>query len=330
MPEHSEQETMKAIVQRRYGAPGAVLTLADVDRPGVGDGEVLVRVRAVSVNPYDWHLMRGSPFLVRLGGYGLRRPRNSVPGIDVAGVVDAVGRDVKRLRPGDEVFGWCEGALAEYACAAQDHFVPKPANMTFEQAAAVPMAATTALQGLRDVGQVQPGHRVLVIGASGGVGTFAVQIAKALRAEVTGVCSTRNVELVRSLGADHVVDYTREDFVGAGRSYDVILQLAGTRSPSACRRALTTRGTLVLSSGEGRFSGLDRVVAATLSSRFVSQRFVTWFATQNTGDLLTLAGLIEAGKVMPVIDRAYPMHQTAEAISHLEEGHARGKVVVTA
>jgi NADPH:quinone reductase-like Zn-dependent oxidoreductase len=320
---------MKAIVQHNYGAPEAVLELQDIDQPVVGDDEVLVRARAASVNPADWHLMRGSPYFVRLAGYGLRRPKNPVPGSDVAGVVDAVGKNVTRLRPGDEVFGWCRGAYAEYACAAEDHFVPKPANITFEQAAAVPLAATTALQGLRDKGQLRKGQAVLVIGASGGVGTFAVQIAKALGTEVTGVCSTRNVEMVRSIGADHVIDYTREDFIRGEQRYDLIFQLAGTRPPSECRRALTRRGTLVLSSGDGRLSGIGRIVTAMVSSPFVSQRLVTWVATLNNADLLALGGLIEAGKVTPVIDRTYALSETPAAIRYLEEGHTRGKVIIT-
>lgn len=320
---------MKAIVQHKYGAPEAVLELQDIDQPVLGDDEVLVRVQAASVNPADWHLMRGSPYVVRLAGYGLRRPKNPVPGTDVAGVVDAVGKDVTRHRPGDEVFGWCRGAFAEYACAAEGQFVPKPANITFEQAAAIPIAATTALQGLRDKGQLRPGQTVLVIGASGGVGTFAVQIAKALGAEVTGVCSTRNMEMVRSIGADHVIDYSREDFIRGGQRYDLVFQLAGTRSPSDCRRALNPKGTLVLSSGDGRLSGIDRIVTAMLSSPFVSQRLVTWVARMSNGDLLTLTGLIEAGEVTPVIDRTYALSETLAAIRYLEEGHARGKVVIT-
>ena len=320
---------MKAIVQHKYGAPEAVLELQDIDQPVLGDDEVLVRVQAASVNPADWHLMRGSPYVVRLAGYGLRRPKNPVPGTDVAGVVDAVGKDVTRHRPGDEVFGWCRGAFAEYACAAEGQFVPKPANITFEQAAAIPIAATTALQGLRDKGQLRPGQTVLVIGASGGVGTFAVQIAKALGAEVTGVCSTRNMEMVRSIGADHVIDYSREDFIRGGQRYDLVFQLAGTRSPSDCRRALNPKGTLVLSSGDGRLSGIDRIVTAMLSSPFVSQRLVTWVARMSNGDLLTLTGLIEAGEVTPVIDRTYALSETLAAIRYLEEGHTRGKVVIT-
>jgi NADPH:quinone reductase-like Zn-dependent oxidoreductase len=326
--EHSREMKMKAIVQARYGSPD-VLELKEIDKPVVGDDEALVRVHAASVNPADWHVMRGSPYFVRLAGYGLRRPKNPVPGSDVAGVVDAVGKNVTRLRPGDAVFGWCRGSYAEYACGAEDRLVPSPANLTFEQAAAVPIAATTALQGLRDTGQLQPGQTVLVIGASGGVGTFAVQIAKALGAEVTGVCSTRNVEMVRSIGADHVVDYSREDFVRSGQRHDLVFQLAGTSSPSECRRALAPNGTLVLSSGDGRFTGIDRILTAMVSSPFVSQRLVTWVTKANNADLLTLKGLIEAGEVTPVIDRTYTLAETAAAIRYLEEGHTRGKVVIT-
>jgi len=319
---------MKAVVQRRYGPP-EVLELRDIDQPVVGDAEVLVGVRAASVNPADWHVMRGRPFLVRLAGYGLRRPKDPIRGTDVAGVVEAVGKNVMGLRPGDEVFGWCRGAYAEYAPAAEDRLAPKPANLTFEQAAAVPLAATTALQGLRDTGKLRPGQTVLVIGASGGVGTFAVQIAKALGAEVTGVCGTRNVEMVRSIGADHVIDYTQEDVTGGGQRYDLVFQLAGTRSPSECRGALAPRGTLVLSSGDGRLSGIDRIVKAMVSSPFVSQRLVTWVANENRGDLLTLKELLEAGKVAPVIDRTYPLSETPEAVRYLEAGHTQGMVVIT-
>jgi len=297
---------MKAIVQDRYGSPD-VLELREIDKPLVEDDDVLLGVHAASVNPADWHFMRGSPFFLRLAGFGLRRPKNPVRGTDVSGVVEAVGKNVRRLRPGDEVFGWCQGAYAEYSRAPEDQFVPKPANLTFEQAAAIPIAATTALQGLRDLGKLRAGQTILVIGASGGVGTFAVQIAKALGAEVTGVCSTRNVELVRSLGADHVVDYTREDFIGGEQRYDLIFQLAGTRSPLECRRALTPKGTLVPSSGDGRLSGVDRMVKAMVSSPFVSQRFVMGIATLNNADLVALTGLIEAGKVTPVIDRTYTL-----------------------
>jgi NADPH:quinone reductase-like Zn-dependent oxidoreductase len=322
---------MKAIVYHEYGSPD-VLELREIDKPVVEDDEVLVRVRAASANPADWHFMRGQPYIMRPQS-GLRRPRNSVLGRDISGQVEAVGKDVTRFRPGDEVFGDVETAgFAEYRCVTEGFLGPKPANLTFEQAAAVPLAALTALQGLRDAGQVQPEQKVLIIGASGGVGTFAVQIAKWLGADVTGVCSTRNVEMVRSLGADHVIDYTQEDFTQSGQKYDLIFQLAGTRSPSDCRRALTPKGTLVLSSGEsdGRWIGpVDRIIKAVALSPFVSQKLGSFLAKPNEEDLQFLKELIEAGKVKPVIDRRYPLSEAPEAIRYLEEGHARGKVVIT-
>jgi NADPH:quinone reductase-like Zn-dependent oxidoreductase len=318
---------MKAIVQRRYGPPD-VLRLEEVEKPVPGDGQVLVRVRAASIIVADWHMMRGSPFFVRLIG-GLRRPKNPVPGTDVAGEVEAVGANVKQLRPGDAVFGWCTGAFAEYACAGEDHFVPKPAALTFEQASTIPEGGRTALQGLRDHGRVGPGQKVLIIGASGGVGTFAVQIAKALGAEVTGVCSARNAELVRSIGADHVIDYAREDVTRGEKRYDVILQLAGSASPSALRRALTPAGTLVLSSGQGRFAGIDRIVKALVSSPFVRQRQAVFVTKANQADLLALNELLESGRVTPVIDRTYPLNETPAAVSYVEAGHSRGRVVIT-
>ena len=320
---------MKAVVQDVYGPPD-VLELRELERPPFGDDEALIRVHGASVNPADWHAMRGRPFVVRLAGFGLRKPKNPVLGTDVAGVVEAVGKNVTRLRPGDEVVGWCKGAYAEYASAPEDHFVPKPAKLTFEQAASIPIAATTALQGLRDLGKLQAGQRVLVIGASGGVGTFAVQIAKTLgAAEVSGVCSTRNVEMVLSIGGDHVIDYTQEDFTRTSQRYDVIFQLAGTSSPSECRRALTAKGTLVLSSGDGRFTGIDRMLTAAVASPFVSQRLVSGIARLNNTDLVTLTELIDAGKITPVIDRTYALSETPAAIRYVEEGHTRGKVVIT-
>ena len=322
---------MKAIVQDRYGSP-TVLELREIDKPVVKDDEVLVRVRAASANPADWHFMRGLPYIMRPQS-GLGKPKNSVLGRDISGQVEAVGKDVTRFRPGDEVFANVEtGGFAEYTCVSEGLLVPKPANLTFEQAAAVPLAALTALQGLRDKGKVQPGQKVLIIGASGGVGTFAVQIAKALGVEVTGVCSTRNVEMVRSLGADHVIDYTQEDFTQSKQTYDLIFQLAGTRSPSDCRRALTPRGTLVLSSGEsdGRWIGpVDRIIKAVVLSPFVSQKLGSFLAKPSKDDLQFLKELIEAGKVKPVIDRTYPLSEAPDAIRYLEEGHARGKVVIT-
>jgi len=322
---------LKAITYHRYGAPD-VLEFQEVDEPVVHDDDVLVRVRAASANPRDWHFMRGLPAFMRLQ-FGLRKPKHSGLGSDVAGQVEAVGKNVTRFRPGDDVFAdVLTGGFAEYTCVPEALLELKPANLTFEQAAAVPLAALTALQGLRDHGRVQPGQKVLIIGASGGVGTFAVQLAKWLGADVTGVCSTRNVDLVRSIGADHVIDYTQEDFTQNGRKYDLILQFAGTRSPSDCRRVLTPKGTLLVSSGEsdGRWVGpVDRVIKALALSPFVSQRLAPFEAKPSKDDLQVMKELIEAGKVTPVIDRTYPLNEVPEAIRYLEEGHARGKVVIT-
>jgi NADPH:quinone reductase-like Zn-dependent oxidoreductase len=321
---------MKAIVYHEYGSPD-VLELQDVDKPVVEDDEVLVRVRAASANPADWHFMRGVPYVMRPQS-GLRKPKNGFLGRDIAGEVEAVGNDVTGFRPGDEVFANVEsGGFAEYASVAEGLLVATPVNLTFEQAAAVPLAALTALQGLRDAGHVQPEQKVLIIGASGGVGTFAVQITKSLGADVTGVCSTRNMELVRSLGADHVIDYTQADFTQSGQKYDLVFQLAGTSSPSDLRRSLTSEGTLVLSSGDsdGRWIGpVDRLVKAAVLSPFVSQKLGSFLAKANQEDLQFLKELIEAGKLMPVIDRTYPLSEVPEAIRYLEEGHARGKVVI--
>ena len=326
---------MKAIICRGYGPPEDVLELTDVDEPSVADDEVLVGVHATSVNAADWHLVRGVPSIARLQ-LGLRKPSFGVPGCDVAGRVEAVGKDVTTLRPGDEVFaspfmhGF--GAFAERVSVPENLVAPKPSNLTFEQAAAVPLAASTALQGLRDHGRMEAGHRVLIVGASGGVGTFAVQIAKALGAEVTGVCSTRNTDMVRSLGADSVIDYTKTDFTDGSRRYDVILQAAGTHAATACRRALTTRGTLVQISGtsDNRWIGpLDRIITGRLLSPFVSQTITTFTVRPNRQDLEFLRGLIEAGKVNPVVDRTYPLADIHDAIRHVEAGHTRGKVVVT-
>ena len=325
---------MKAIVQGRYGAPGDVLRLQDIDEPLVDDDAVLVRVRATSVNPADWHLIRGNPYIARLQ-FGLRRPKDAVAGCDVAGHVEAVGSGVSRLRPGDEVlgcpFGRGLGTFAERVCISEDRVAVKPANLSFDQAAAVPLAALTALQGLRDHGAVKPGHRVLIIGASGGVGTFAVQIAKCLGAEVTGACSTRNVDLVRSIGADHVIDYRRQDVIEAGLRYDVIFQIAGTLSPSDCRRALTARGTLVLISGDsdGNWIGpVGRTIKALALSPFVGQKLTSFLLKPNAEDLQYLASLIEDGRVTPVIDRTYSLSEVPEALGYLEAGRARGKVVI--
>lgn len=325
---------MRAIVYHRYGSPD-VLTLEEVDKPTVNDDEVLVRVHAASVNPYDWHFMRGLPYIVRTVA-GLRRPKSNRLGVDMAGHVEAVGRSVTQLKPGDEVFGFRGGAFAEYVCGKERNFVPKPVGLTLEQAAAVPIAAQTALQALRDKGQIRSGQKVLINGAAGGVGTFAVQIAKAFGAEVTGVCSTRNVDMVRSIGADHVVDYTREDFTRSGQRYDLILDVAASRSLSACRRVLGPNGILVLVGAAG---GPDRqgrwveplagLLEVLLLSRFVSQKLVPFLAKNSKEDLVVLKELIEAGKVTPVIDRTYPLSETPEAIRYLEDGHARGKVVIT-
>ena len=323
--------TMKAIVRERYGSPD-VLKLRDIDRPVIDDDGVLVRVRAASINAYDWHMMRGSPSLVRLMA-GLRKPKSSAMGVDLAGEVEAVGKNVTEFRPGDEVFGQRVGALAEYVCGtAKSFLVPKPAGLTFEQAAAVPMAASTALQGLRDKGQIKPSQRVLINGASGGVGTFAVQIAKAFGAHVTAVCSTRNVDQARSLGADEVIDYTREDFTRGGRKYDVILDVASSGSLSSRRRVLEPNGTLV-GVGAANNDGTASIVAGLLEtavlSRFGNQKMPFFLAKNSKEDLIVLKELIEAGKVKPVIDRTYPLNQTAEAIRYLETGHARAKVVIT-
>jgi NADPH:quinone reductase-like Zn-dependent oxidoreductase len=323
---------MKAIVHDVYGSTD-VLELRDVDKPEAAHDEVLVRVQAAGVARGDWHVMTGLPYPIRLAGYGLRTPKNPVLGTDLAGVVMAVGKDVTRFQPGDEVFGIGKGAFAEYARAPENKLAPKPANLTFDQAATIAVSGLTALQGLRDHGKVQPGQHVLVIGASGGVGTFAVQLAKAFGAEVTGVCSTTKVDLVRSLGADHVVDYTRADFADGSRHYDLILDIGGNSPVSRLRRALTPRGTLVIAGGEtgGRWlGGFDRQIRALLLSPFVGQRLTTYVASENHTDLLVLKELIEAGKVTPAIDRGYSLAETAKAIQYVEEGHARGKVVITA
>jgi NADPH:quinone reductase-like Zn-dependent oxidoreductase len=317
---------MKAIVQDTYGT-AAVLQSREIPKPVIADNEVLVRVHAASIHVGDWILMSGTPFVMRMAT-GLRRPKNPVPGTDIAGTVEAVGKDVTQLRTGDEVFGWCTGAFAEYASASADHFVLKPANLTFEQAAAVGVSATTALQLLRDDGKIQPGQKVLINGASGGVGTFAVQIAKAFGAEVTGVTSTGNLDMVRSIGADHVIDYTREDFRKGGPRYDLILDNVGNYSMSETRRALTPNGTL-LSNGGGHAGGkLSRVIRLTVVSMFVHQQGKPSVKTQNRADLVALKELVEAGKVTPVIDGTYPLRETPTAIGQVAAGHARGTVVI--
>jgi NADPH:quinone reductase-like Zn-dependent oxidoreductase len=317
---------MQAIVQDRYGS-AEVLEAQDIERPVIGDDEVLVRVRAASVHIGDWILMTGTPYVMRLGT-GLSKPKNPVPGTDIAGTVESVGTRVQSLKPGDEVFGWCTGAFAEYARAPEDQLVTKPANLTFEQAAAVGVSASTALQVLRDDANVQPGQKILINGASGGVGTFAVQIAKAFGAEVTGVCSTKNLELVRSIGADHVLDYTQQDFRDGAERYDVILDNVGDRSMADTRRALTPNGKLV-SNGGGHASGkLGRTIRAFLASLVVRQQARPSVKTQNRSDLIALTELVEAGQVTPVIGGTYPLGQAADAISHVAAGHARGTLVI--
>ena len=319
---------MRAVVYSRYGSPD-VLRIEDVEKPTPKDDEVLIAVRASSVNPLDWHFMRGTPYLARIM-MGFGKPTDPRLGVDMAGVVEAVGKTATRLKPGDAVFGTGHGAFAEYACAPEADLALKPDNLTFEQAASVPVAAFTALQGLRDKGKVQPGQKVLINGAAGGVGTFAVQIAKWLGAEVTGVCSTRNVELVRSLGADRVIDYTREDFTRGADRYDLIFDCAANRTLSACKRALAGNGTYVLvGAPHGRWlSPLQRIVAMVVVSRFASQRFTMLLTKGNQEDLNVLADLLQAGTIKPVIDRQYPLDEVPAAIGYLEEGHARGKVVI--
>jgi NADPH:quinone reductase-like Zn-dependent oxidoreductase len=320
---------MKAITQRRYGSPD-VLEFADVDTPAVGDDVLLVRVGAAGVDPSVWHFMRGAPYIMRAGS-GLRTPRAKLLGSDLAGTVEAVGRNVTNFKPGDQVYGVADGSFAEYVRVRPGLVALKPAGLSFEQAAAVPISAVTALQGLRDSGRLRPGQRVLINGASGGVGTFAVQIAKALGAEVTGVCGPHNVELVRSLGADHVIDYTAADFSRAGRSYDIVFDLVFNHSLADFRRALTPTGTLVLCSGNGGpwIGPIGRILGASLLSMVVRQRIVFLRTAVSTADLDVLTGLIESGRVTPVIDRSYPLSDTADAIRRLETGHARGKIVVS-
>jgi NADPH:quinone reductase-like Zn-dependent oxidoreductase len=322
---------MKAIVCHRYGAPEA-FRVEDVDKPTPGDGEVLIQVRAASLNAYDWGLMRGRPLLARVF-LGLRRPKVTRTGQDVAGRVESVGRSVTQFKPGDDVFGLCRGSLAEYACAPESSLAAKPANVSFEEAAAVPLAGLTALQGLR-AGRIQAGQRVLINGAAGGVGTFAVQIATSFGADVTGVCSTRNVEMVGSIGASRVVDYTREDFTRSGQRYDLIFDLVANHSFSACRRVLSPSGTFVAagvggSDGRGFGRRLGRILAGMLVSRFASQRMVFFAARRKREDLVTLGGLLESRKVTPVIDSRHRLSETSEAFRRLAEGHARGKIVVT-
>lgn len=322
---------MKAIVNDTYG-PIEVLQLAEIEKPEPGDDDVLIRVRAAGVEPGVWHLTTGLPYLVRLMGFGLRKPKARVRGWDVAGVVEAVGKNVSRFRPGEEVFGTARGSFAEYACARERRLAPKPANLTFEQAAVVPVSACTALQGLRDIGKVEPGQKVLVIGAGGGVGTFAVQLARVLGAEVTGVCSTSKADLVRSLGADQVIDYTREDFTDGQRLFDVILDLAGSRSLFRLRRALTPQGVLVMIGGEGGgrlLGGVSRSLQGLALSPFVGQSLRSMLAAIRREDLEYLKELLEAGRIKPVLDRTYPLSEVREAVRYLVDGRVRGKVAIT-
>ncbi len=317
---------MKAIVYSNYGSPD-VLKCEEIEKPTAGDNEVLIEVRAASVNPLDFHLMRGRPYIVRIL-LGLRKPKVTRLGVDLAGQVEAVGRNVTQLKPGDEVFGVCRGAFAEYVCAIEDKLALKPANISFEDAAAVPVAAITALQGLRDKGRIQRGHKVLVDGASGGVGTLAVQIAKSFGAEVTAVCSTRNVDTARSIGADHVIDYTREDFTQSGQRYDLILAANAYHSIFDYRRALSQDGIYVMAGGGG-VQVLQVMFLGPLLSLLGSKKMCFVSAKIIQKDLVLLKDLLEAGKVVSVIDRRHPLSDVAEALRYLEEGHAKGKVVIT-
>ena len=333
-PIETGEPHMKAVVYTDYGSPD-VLQIREIKKPVPGDDQVLVKVRAASLNPYDWHFMEGTPYVGRMMMGGLRKPPVPQLGVDLAGQVEAIGKNVTQFKPGDEVFGTGHGAaFAEYVCANKTKLVLKPVNITFEEAAGVPIAGLTARQGLRDKGMVQAGQEVLINGASGGVGTFAVQIAKSLGADVTGVCSTRNVDLVRSLGADHVIDYTKEDFTKSDQKYDVILDNVGTQPISGFRRVLAPKGIYVLIGGggpnDGRIVGpLARPVKLLFMSPFISQKMGMMMAEIRQEDLAILADLMQSGKVKPVIDRTYPLSQVREAMQYLEAGHARGKVILT-
>lgn len=320
---------MRAVVHNVYGPPD-VLEIQEIDKPDLADDGVLVRVRAASINPADWYGLTGKPYVARTQA-GLRKPKSNRLGVDFAGTVEAVGKDITQFRPGDEVFGARSGALAEYVCV-RDAVVLKPANLTFEQAAAVPVAALTALQGLRDKGRIRQGQKVLINGASGGVGTFAVQIAKVLGAEVTGVCSTRNVDLVRSLGVDHVIDYTKEDFTRSDKRYDLMLDNAGSKSWSEIRRVLTPKATLVIvgaPKGNGFIGPLSHIVKVRLAALRSSRKVMFFIAKLNRADTMVMRELLESGKVVPVVDKRYEMSEVADAFRYLGEGHARGKVVLT-
>jgi NADPH:quinone reductase-like Zn-dependent oxidoreductase len=321
---------MKAIVYHEYGQAD-VVKCEEIEKPLPKDDEVLIRVRAASVNPLDWRLMAGKPPLLRLF-FGLRKPRSGRPGVDVAGGVEAVGSKVTQFKPGDEVFGSCRGAFAEYACSGESKIAMKPDNVTFEQAASINVAGLTALQGLRDKGKIQPGSKVLINGAAGGVGTFAVQIAKSFGAHVTGVCNTRNIEMVRSIGADEVIDYTQDDFTTSNQRHDLILDCVGNHSFSACRRVLNTGGRFVMVGGPHDPSMillLAEMIKDVLVSVFISQKAVMFIAKSSQDDLTLIGQLIATGKIKPVIERRYTLSEAADAIGHVEEGHARGKVVIT-
>src|SRR6266481_3411185 len=324
---------MKAIVYSDYGLSN--LKLENIEKPVPNDDQILVKVRAASINPYDWHFVEGTPYIMRMMGVGLRKPKDIQLGVDFAGTVEAVGKNVTQFKPGDEVFGGRGGAFAEYVCRRAEGAVAlKPANLTFEQAASVNIAGITALQALRDKGKIQPGQKVLINGASGGVGTFAVQIAKSFGADVTGVCSTRNLDMVRSLGADHVIDYTKEDFAKGSERYDVILDNVPNHSLSECRRILTPNGKYVMIGGGGpndsRWVGpFGRVIKTMVLSPFTSQKMGMMMADANGKDLTILADMMQSGKLKPVIDRTYKLSEVPAAIAYLEEGHARGKVVIT-
>jgi NADPH:quinone reductase-like Zn-dependent oxidoreductase len=330
-PAASRRQTMQAIVQARYGSAD-VLRLEEIDRPAIGDDEVLVRVHAAGLDRGTWHQMAGLPYLMRLMGYGMRAPKNRVPGLDVAGTVAAIGADVTRFEVGDEVFGISQGSFADYTCAREEKLAHKPPNLAFDQAAVVAVSGLTALQALRDAGRLEAGQRVLIVGASGGVGTFAVQIAKAFGAEVTGVCSTSKRDLVRAIGADHVIDYTREDFADGSRRYELVLDIGGNSPLSRLRRVLTPSGTLVIVGGEdgGRFTGgFGRQLRAVGLSPFVRQRLVMKTPNEHHADLQPLAELIDAGKLTPSIERTYTLHHAPDAMRHLEAGRARGKLAIT-
>ena len=321
---------MRAVVQYGYGSAD-VLDLVEIGKPDIGDDEVLVGVRAAGIHIGDWLVMNGLPYMIRAMGYGLRTPKNTVLGTEVAGRVEAVGTKVEQFHPGDEVFGWCTGAFAEYVAVSEDALAAMPTNVTFEQAAAVPISGFTALQAARDKGELQAGHKVLVVGASGGVGTLTVQIAKSLGAEVSGVASTRNLEMVRSIGADHVIDYTQEDFTASAQRYDVIIDTAGNRSLSQLRRALTAEGTLVIVGGSGGrwLMGSGRSMRGALSSPFIGQTLRPFISSPNKRDLLALKQLVQSSDVTPVIDRTYTLDKVPDAMRYLGNRHTQGKTVIT-